>query len=223
MSITYHSIVCQKCAELQQRIDELERQLRCLEQFVTEYDLICRALTSKKLSLADRLLYIALNQTYPCLIDGISTQVSVKKVREQAAWIGSNSATRFFRDMQSIGAFTYDDGTYDKKQKDRVGYLVPNPDIFPYPELMDTQSVQKREKERKAAKDKRDLVLEALKRFNCENCGSMQLGYIAKCESCGHIHTQDLPIPVEQIEVKPAKDGEDIDWDKEIEAYEGAA
>lgn len=211
MSITYHSVTCQNCAALQQR----------LEQIIAEYDLVCRTLTNNKMSFGYRSLFIALNQIYPCLIDGTSTQVNLWKVRENAGWASKESATKFVKDMQEIGAFTYEAGTYDKNTNARIGSLVPNPDVFPFPEAFDTRSAEGRKKARKNAKDKRDLALEALKRFNCENCGSMQLGYIAKCESCGHIHTQDLPIPVAQIEVKPAEGDGDVDWDKEIEQYEG--
>lgn len=234
MSITHHSNVCQSCTGLHQRIEDLLCQIEKLEQQVSmlgerleqvvgEYDLVCRTLPNNNMSFGYRCLFIALNQTYPCLVDGTSTQVSVWEVRKAAGWASKDGATKFFRDMQSIGVFTYESGQYDKKEQERSGYLTPNPDVFPYPETFDTRSCENRKKERKAAQDRRDLALEALKRFNCENCGSMQLGYIAKCESCGHIHTQDLPIPVAQIEVKPAEGNGDIDWDKEIAAYEGAA
>ena len=163
-------------------------------------DLVIRALRNPKLSPLHTCLYIALVDTYPGLLRGEKTEIEAWRLRENAGWASKASATRFFQDMSAIHAFTYDPGKYDKKTDDRVGSLTPNPDVFPYPEMFDTNSTDRKRKAREAEGKRRNQFKDPRKLMQCPECGSEDLFFdvVAHCK-CGYVAEPIRDIPASEI------------------------
>ena len=188
------------------------------ERLLQWQDLVIRVLRNPKMSPVYRELYIALFDTYPDVLKGKAISVEAWRVRENAGWASESSATKFFQDLVSIGAFQYDPGRYKNDEGKRIGCLTPDPDIFPYPESFDTKGAEKRRKAKDAEEKKRKQFLNPLQLFQCEECGSNDLVYdaTARCKACGHVHApiKDIPAANITIEAELIEIADELDvWD----------
>jgi hypothetical protein len=198
---------------VQQRYRELEQRF---ESLVEVQDLWVRTIRNTKMTFADKLLYIALVDTYPGLLEGLTLRISVCLVRENAGWIAKNPAGNFFQDMQTIGALVYNPGVYEKKTNERMGTVIPLPDKFPYPETFDLKSVEKRRKAREEQSKKNKEMQAAWRTFQCEACGSIDIRYdlIPLCGSCRHKHEAVKDIEASRITIADAEEGDESDaWE----------
>src|SRR6266704_3612179 len=133
--------------QLRRKNGELDQKI---EEVVDEYDLVFMTIRNKHMSFAYRFMYLSLVESAPGLLNGLSMQINVYKIRVNAGWVSQASATNFFADMQTIGALKYDPGTYNRdepnEEERRKGHVIPNPDVFPFPERFDTRACEKRRK-----------------------------------------------------------------------------
>lgn len=174
-----------------------------VERLLQWQDLVIRVLRNRKVSPVYRDLYIALFDTYPEVLVGQPVSIEPWRLRENAGWASESSATKFFQDMQAIGAFQYVAGKYDGKAGRVPGQLTPNPDLLPYPENFDTKGVERRRKAREAEEKRRKQFKNPLQIMQCEECGSNNLTWEATptCQDCHHIHSTIKDIPASAITI----------------------
>lgn len=196
---------------------ELEAEKEESQKWLQWADLVTRVVRNGKMSAAYRLLYISLIDTYPHLLfTGERTEVHPCEIREHAGWLSEKSAGNFLQDMTAIKAIEYESGSYNKKTKERTGYIKANVNTFPYPEDFDTKKTEARRKARDAEAKKRKEYKETLKRFLCENCSSENLTYdvTAVCQSCGYVHETVKDIPAANIQIED-EIHEEMEWQPE--------
>ena len=188
------------CQDTESPCQETER---LYEELLSLHDLQLRAIRNPNMPQSDRLLYLALVETYPTIALGRPTAVSVWEMRKHAGWVSSSAASKFLAAMVAIGAITYDPGQYDPEEGTREGIITANLDIFLYPENFNTKDTEKRKKARQDAQKHRESLLV----HNCEECGSSQIRYelLPKCGSCGHVHPA-MEVQASQVTITPLED-----------------
>lgn len=174
------------------------------EALLSFADLVSRTIANRLMSPVNRLLYLSLIDLYPGILQGERTAVQVWQIREHAGWPAKASSAKFMQDLQAIGAFQYDSGKYDPRDEERIGYITPNPEIFPYPENFNTKDVEKRRLAREADEKRRKQFKNPLQLLQCEECGSNNLVYdaTARCLDCKHVHAPINSIPASMITIE---------------------
>lgn len=167
------------------------------------HDLVVRALRNQKMSPVYVRLYLALVDTYPGLLSGEKVEIEAWRVRENAGWAKERITTSFFQDMAAINAFVYDPGKYNKKESERVGSLLPNPHVFPYPEGFDTNGVDRKRKAREQEEKRRKQFKNPRQLLQCTECGSEEIFYDVTpyCMACGHAYETIKSIPASEVTI----------------------
>jgi hypothetical protein len=192
--------------------DDLESRFQVLLDFL---DVEQRSRRNKKIPPVFHVLYISLIEMYPGLLDSEPCKVLIWKVRENAGWVSARSATNFFQDMATLGAITYEPCPGDVEAERWEAWVVPHDDIFPYPEMFDFLSTERRKRAREKERERRNR--RALVTY-CEKCGSPSMTYDLHpvCGSCGHKHAIET-VRVNQITLVSVEDGLSEIFEKEGE------
>lgn len=181
-------------AQMQSHIRHLEDDNRAvtleLEMTVQQQDLAARAMRNKNMSIAYRVMYIALVNTYPDVLKGVPVTVNICKIRENGGWVSESCGTKFMNALIALDAISYDPGKYDDKTNTRDGVIIANLSVFPFPEYFDTRKLEKETAARKKQKGKLDDMRRAWLILHCEQCGSPEIEYAVRpvCKKCGHRH-----------------------------------
>lgn len=169
------------------------------QRLLSSQDLMIRTIRNSKFSDVNVRLYLSLVDTYPSLLDGQRTEISVWEVRKNAGEKSDDSATRFFKDLDAIGAIKYE-LIFDRKTGARKSFVTPLLD-FDAPEIFDTKSIERKKKAAAAERKRKGQFIDPRKINMCENCGSTNLVYAAtpSCLDCFHIHQTIENIPARDI------------------------
>lgn len=203
--------------ESHQEFDELKRRY---EELDTKYgdsvgreDLFWRLVENPNVSPVYKLMYFSLCELYPQLLEGDFALIDLQAIRTKVA-ISRQSASQFMQDMLAVKAFhSYEAGNFDLKTKEcSEGMVVPDPEVFPYPEFFNTKATENRRRARDVEKKRRDRLSAGLV-LQCSECGSDSIMYalLPTCKNCGHKHRPLENMPVERISIEPEANNVDDD------------
>lgn len=175
-------------------------------------DVMVRAMRNPKIPDAYVRLYDCLVEKFPQLLEGETVLFQVHELREAAGWKSKRLTASFLKALVEIGAIQYDMGNFNKSANQRTGTIVPNEEIFPYPETFDLRQTKEAKKARESAREKQRELKAALLPVECPQCGNAHLLYdiTAKCPDCGHVQEPYVGIPSRLITVDEEASLDDV-------------
>lgn len=221
MAIDYKALYIEEC----KKREKLEKEHAKLEQeygqLLQTQDMMFRALRNKKLAPVSKDLYMSLIDTWPDVLSGRRTKISVREMRENAGGASKSAAGNFLAWLDEMGIVEYDSGQYDCESGERAAYITAN-EALAYPEFFDSSKAQRAKKAKETAAERRARAKAALLAIECENCGKATINYdiSAVCTSCGHRHEAVRNVDGQRIlieDVEEEEETDDMPLDSQIE------